>query len=545
MADLKFNIFVDVDKLKRGLNGAKKQLGGFEKATKKASDGFKKALGGVGLAVGIGAITSALQEAAKAAVEDSKSAAILANTLRNVTGASDEQIASVEKRLQLLQTEVAIADDELRPAYSSLVGVLKDTDTAYQALTLATDISAGTGKDLSTVAAALSKAFAGNTTSLNKLVPGLDKSGDLLQQLQDRFAGAAKTAADNDPFQRISIIFGELQEQLGTYLLPYLKAFSEYLASEEGKIYMENLVENIGKFVVGLSNSVTWLGKNFEFIKNIALMWAAVTIGIKAAQAAMILYQGSTVVATGATATLGNVMKKSGWLAIALILTSLFADQVTSDIDYGDIKLPEIPDPAGLYGPPTGLEDDPLALLKKQLEDLKLTDTKPLDKIGDAAKKTADRMKKAADKIKAAGKSFRDSVDLALGLNDSGTRFSADRFIRQLQRAVDAAKKLPDLLTQLRAGKKTGSTALANQIAALDPIQGAAIAEGILSSGRLTDILSLRNTLELQGQRTAVAGAGNAVYSININKANITGAEIVAAIKQFERSTGRQVLING
>jgi hypothetical protein len=543
MADLKFNIFVDVDKLKRGLNGAKKQLGGFEKATKKASDGFKKALGGVGLAVGIGAITSALQEAAKAAVEDSKSAAILANTLRNVTGASDEQIASVEKRLQLLQTEVAIADDELRPAYSSLVGVLKDTDSAYQALTLATDISAGTGKDLSTVAAALSKAFAGNTTSLNKLVPGLDKSGDLLQQLQDRFAGAAKTAADNDPFQRISIIFGELQEQLGTYLLPYLKAFSEYLASEEGRIYMENLVENIGKFVIGLSNSVTWLGRNFEFIKNIALMWAAVTIGIKAAQAAMILYQGSTVAATGVTATLGNVMKKSGWLAIALILTSLFADQVTSDIDYGDIELPKVPDV--LQASPTTGELDPLALLKKQLEDLKLTDTKPLDKIGDAAKKTADRMKKAADKIKAAGKSFRDSVDLALGLNDSGTRFSADRFIRQLQRAVDAAKKLPDLLTQLRAGKKTGSTALANQIAALDPIQGAAIAEGILSSGRLSDILSLRNTLELQGQRTAVAGAGNAVYSININKANITGAEIVAAIKQFERSTGRQVLING
>lgn len=543
MADLKFNIFVDVDKLKRGLAGAKKQLGGFEKATKKASDGFKKALGGVGLAVGIGAITSALQEAAKAAVEDSKSAAILANTLRNVTGASDEQIASVEKRLQLLQTEVAIADDELRPAYSSLIGVLGDTDSAYQALTLATDISAGTGKDLSTVAAALSKAFAGNSTALNKLVPGLDKSGDLLGQLQERFAGAAKTAADNDPFQRISIIFGELQEQLGTYLLPYLKAFSEYLASEEGRIYMENLVENIGKFVIGLSNSVSWLGKNFELIKNIALMWAAVTVGIKAAQAAMILYQGSTVVATGATATLGNVMKKSGWLAVALLLSSLFADQVVSDIDYGDIKLPEIPTELG--SALTGTESDPLALLKKQLEDLKLTDTKPLDKIGDAAKKTADRMKKAADRIKAAGKSFRDSVDLALGLNETGNRFSADRFIRQLQRAVDAAKKLPDLLTKLRAGKKTGSTALANEIAALDPIQGAAIAEGILSSGRLSDILSLRNTLDLQGQRTAIAGAGNAVYSININKANITGAEIVAAIKQFERSTGRQVLING
>jgi hypothetical protein len=420
--------------------------------------------------------------------------------------------------------------------------VLKDTDSAYGALTLAADISAGTGKDLSTVSAALSKAFAGNTTSLNKLVPGLDKSGDLLGQLEKRFSGAAKTAADNDPFQRISIIFGELQEQLGTYLLPYLKAFSEYLASEEGRIYMESLVENIGKFVIGLANSVSWLGKNFELIKNVALIWAAVTVGIKAAQAAMILYNGSTVAATATTATLGNVMKKSGWLALALLLSSFVADSFVEDIDYGDIKLPDL---TQLGSALTGTESDPLAILKKQLADLKLSDTKPLTKIADAALKTADRMKKAADKVKASGKSFRDSVDLALGLNETGTRFSADRFIRQLQRAVEAAKKLPDLLKELRAGKKTGSTALANQIAALDPVQGAAIAEGILSSGRLGDILSLRNTLDLQGQRTALAGAGNAVYEININKANITGAEIVAAIKKYERSTGRQVLING
>lgn len=530
----------DLD-LKKGIKNSKKQLTGLEKATKKIGNSMKAALGGVGVGIGLASLVSGLKDAAKAAVEDQKSSALLANTLRNVTGASDEQIASIEARIKTMQMELAIADDELRPAYSKLVGVLGDTDAAYSALGLAADISAGTGKDLQTVSAALSKAFAGNTTALNRLVPGLDKSGDLLGQLQKRFAGAAQTAADNDPFTRISIIFGELQEQLGTYLLPYLKAFSEYLASEEGALYMENLVENIGKFVLGLSNSVSWLSKNFELIKNIALLWAAVTVGIKAAQAAMVIYTASTGIATGVTATLGNVMKKSGWLAIALILSSLFADQLTGDIEYGDIKLPEVIDPSKIQGPPTGL--DPLAELKAQLDALKLTDTKPLDKISDAIKKVADRMKKAADTIKDSGKSFRDSVDLAFGLNDSGTRFSTERFIRQLTRAVEAAKKLPGLLAKIRAGKTTGSTDIVNQLASMNPLEASAIAEGLLSGGRLQEIGSLRNQLSVAGMQTALAGGGANAYTININKANISPTEIVNLIKQYERSSGKKVLL--
>jgi len=541
MAALTFKFLANDAGLKKGIKDSKKQLSTLDKATKKIGNSMKAALGGVGLGIGLASVVSGLKEAAKAAVEDQKSSALLANTLRNVTGASDEQIASIEARISAMQTELAIADDELRPAYSKLVGVLGNTDAAYEALGLAADVAAGTGKDLGSVSAALSKAFAGNTTSLNKLVPGLDKSGDLLLQLQERFAGAAKTAADNDPFTRINIIFGELQEQLGTYLLPYLKAFAEYLASEEGAIYMQNLVENIGKFVVGLSNAVQFLGKNWELIKNIALTWAAVTVGIKAAQAAMLLYTAATGIATGATATLGNVMKKSGWLAIALILSSLFADAAMSDIDYGDISLPEVPQQLG--SALTGTESDPLAILKAQLAGITMTSTKGLDKVGKAIDKVAERMKKAAASIKESGQQFRDSVDLAFGLNDSGTRFSTERFIRQLTRAVEAAKKLPALLAKIRAGKTTGSTDIVNQLAGMDPMQAAAIAEGLLSSGRLQEVGSLRNQLSLAGMQTALAGGGSSTYNININKANISPTEIVNLIKSYERSTGKKVLL--
>ena len=527
----------DLD-LKKGIKNSKKQLTGLEKATKKIGNSMKAALGGLGLGVGLASLVSGLKEATKAAVADQKSQAILADTLRNVTNASDEQIASVEARIKAMQSEVAIADDELRPAYSKLVGALGDTDSAMTALSLATDVAAGTGKDLNTIAGALSKAFAGNRGAIDKLVPGLDKTKNVVEELSGRYSGLAKTAAENDPFTKLTVIFGELQEQLGTYLLPYLQAFTAYLTSEEGQIYMQNLVTNIGNFVVGLANSVDWLSKNFEWIKNIALMWAAVTVGIKAAQIAMGVYSIATGTATIATANLGKVMKKSGWLALALMLGSLVADEVTAAPDYGDLSLPQMP---LMAGPTT--DSDPLALLIKQMNDLKKVDTKPLGKIGKVVDEVAKRMQKAAATIKDAGQSFRDSVDLAFGLNDSGNRFSTERFIRQLTRAVEAAKKLPGLLAKIRAGKTTGSTDIVNQLSAMEPIQAAAIAEGLLSGGRLQEIGSLRNQLTKAGMQTALAGGGANAYTININKANISPTEIVNLIKQYERSTGKRVLL--
>jgi hypothetical protein len=38
---------------------------------------------------------------------------------------------------------------------------------------------------------------------------------------------------------------------------------------------------------------------------------------------------------------------------------------------------------------------------------------------------------------------------------------------------------------------------------------------------------------------------GGSNYTININKANVTGAEIIQAIQRYERSTGRRYLANG
>jgi hypothetical protein len=544
-ATLKFKFLADDAGLKKGVKNAKNQLSGFEKATKKASSGIKSALGGIGLAVGIGAIAGALKDATKAAVEDNKSQALLANTLRNVTKASDEQIASIEKRLGVMQTELAIADDQLRPAYSSLVNVLGDTDQAMAALSIAADVSAGTGKSLETVTAALSKAFAGNIGALNKLVPATKGAADPIAKLQELFGGAAKTAADADPYQRLQIIFGEIAETIGNQLLPLLQQFSAYLATPEGQAALENIVQLIVAMVQGLVQAVDWLGANIEAIKTIALAWGGVLLAIKAAELAMGLYSIATVAANGFTKNLGTTLKKSGWLAIALMLASMIdTSALTGDVDFGDQFTPT---ETLLPSPTAGLTPQQQEYYRqKELADLlKKLKAKPAGSTGvnKALDETTKRMKAAAEKMQQYAKSFRESVDLAFGLNENETRFSAEKFIRQLRRVTEAAKKLPGLLQKIRDTKATGSTALVNELSTMNPLQAATIAEGLLGSGKLNEIGSLRNQLSVAGMQTALAGGGAKTYNINVNKANMSAAEIIAAIKAFERSTGKKVLL--
>jgi len=555
MADLKFNIFVDNDKLKRGLNGAKKELTGFEKASKKISGGFKSALGGVGLALGIGAIVTGLKNATIAAAQDVKAQKLLANQLRNTVNATDEQIYANERYIKGLSLASGIADDQLRPALANAVRATGSLSTAQGLLQIGLDGSAASGKSLNTYMAALTKAQNGNYTALYKLEPQLRKTKGSIDDFADSVEGAAKENAD--PFARFNIAISEITESVGTLLLPVIEGIANFI--------VDVLYPAIDQFFTDLNDPNTFTGQVFtlindnlvaigetaqdlwevlgDFFTSLGIDWTDVMKGfLKWLKQTSTQFQvlGLFIVATIEALTnfaqIQNAILKGDWDTAG----KLFAKNAGLGAEYYK-EVVELIKEADAYDPeimPSNwkMPENPFGNWDPDTID---------DTVDDALKKALERMKKAAEQIKKYGESFRDSVDLALGLNQSGTRFSADRFIRQLQRAVDAAKKLPDLLAQIRAGKKTGSTALANQLAGMDPVQAEAIATGILSSGRLGDILSLRNSLQLSGQKTALAGAGNAVYSININKANITGGEIVAAIKAYERSTGRQVLING
>ena len=232
-----------------------------DKGLKQAQSAFaglgssmKGILGAAGIAVGFSAIASGLKDSAKAAIEDTKSQALLANQLRNTVGASESQIASVEKSIKAMQLQASVADDVIRPAFASLVRSTGDVGQATALTSLALDVAAGTGKDLGAVSLALGKAVNGSSTALIKLVPSIKGASDPMGVLAKQFDGAAEAAANNDPIQRLNTIFGEMQETIGTALIPVLQDMASYFASDEGQKDINDTATGIKNLTTGFIN---------------------------------------------------------------------------------------------------------------------------------------------------------------------------------------------------------------------------------------------------------------------------------------------------
>jgi hypothetical protein len=252
-----------------GLKKAQKSLGSLGAS-------MKGALGAIGITASLGAIVKGYGDAAKAAVEDGKSQALLANQLRNTTGASDAQIASVEKAIRTMQFQASVADDVIRPAFASLVRATGDVGKATDLTSLALDVAAGTGKDLSAVALALGKAVNGSSTSLIKLVPSIKGATNPLKELEQQFAGAAQTAGNADPFQRFSIVMQDLQETVGVALLPTLQDMATWFSDEKNMTNLTNFAKLLGDIGTGALNAASGVD---SFIKSSTILSTALNFG--------------------------------------------------------------------------------------------------------------------------------------------------------------------------------------------------------------------------------------------------------------------------
>lgn len=219
------------------------------KNAQKAFDNIGKTLAKVGGAVAAAFSVRAIANATRAAAEDAKSQALLAEQLRNTVGANEEMIGSVEESIAKMQLSAAVADDVLRPAFAQLVRATGDTAQATRLMDIALDVSAATGRDVNAVAIALSRAYQGNTTALSRLGIKAEEGVDVFAMLEEQFAGAAETAARNDPFQRLTIIFGELEEQIGQMFLPYLNEIADYFASADFQTAFASMAASIGEAI--------------------------------------------------------------------------------------------------------------------------------------------------------------------------------------------------------------------------------------------------------------------------------------------------------
>jgi hypothetical protein len=192
----------------------------------------------LGATVSAGLLAKELGKAVTAFNDDEKAAEQLKIAVQNSTGATDLQVASMEKQIAKMESTSAVSDDKLRPSLQNLVRATEDLDQAQGLLNLALDISAGTGKDLETVSLALAKAQNGNIGALTRLGVSLDadavKSKDLetiQRQLATSFKGASEAAAKSSAggMAQFQITVDNLYELVGSKLSPVVNDFATIL----------------------------------------------------------------------------------------------------------------------------------------------------------------------------------------------------------------------------------------------------------------------------------------------------------------------------
>lgn len=254
-----------------GVQKAVKQFKQLETTGQKAQFALKKAA--IPAAAALAGLTAVIGDSIKAATDDAEAQALLARQLRASALASDATIAATERFISKTSMAAAVTDDELRPALARIVTATGEVNEAQDLLSIALDVSAATGKDLTSVSEALAKGFAGNLKPLGALSPELKtliKDGgdfsDVLRILEGNFKGAADTAANTAAggMRRLSISIGEAKESLGAAFLPVLEAALPQLQA-----------------------FANWAMENPALLKNVALGIGGITAATIALNAAM------------------------------------------------------------------------------------------------------------------------------------------------------------------------------------------------------------------------------------------------------------------
>lgn len=248
---VRYEVLGNMDHFGKTMKRVEKNLTGLEKMNANITKAMKAAWVGVALA-GLDMVWDGLKKVTQAAAEDAKSQALLAQAMEKSWKSTKEMNKANEEYIQKTSYMTGIADDNLRPAYSKIVRVTKDATKAQKYFTLALDVAAGTGKDVNAVSMAMAKYLGGNKKALDKLVPGLKDAGDKMKFLA-QYTGAAKTAGENMPFERLNLVFQDIQERLGSYILPYLQKFADWATGPEAQAIIDELF-------VGIEDFFTWLG---------------------------------------------------------------------------------------------------------------------------------------------------------------------------------------------------------------------------------------------------------------------------------------------
>lgn len=219
----------------------------FDKAGKRGGSKFGGAFAGAVTGVFTGGaikqVAGFLGDSMKDAAEAAQIGSIVSNA---IIQAGDDTRGLTKHAFDGISTEIGKAlhvdDDDIAKGIAPLLRIPDLTKPAFEELArVAADVSAGTGKSLEGVSAALSRLGTAPDDAIGALrglgvqvddetkaaVKGLAEQGDsagalnlVLDQLKGRYAGAAKAAGDAvSPQQKFAVAMGDFREKFGGVLL--------------------------------------------------------------------------------------------------------------------------------------------------------------------------------------------------------------------------------------------------------------------------------------------------------------------------------------
>jgi len=244
----------------KGLKKAEKDVSAFDKTVKNLGKTF----------AGVFAASTILnysKNAVKAFMDDEKAAKALEVQLGNL--GLGFAAPGIELYINNLQRMTGVLDDELRPAFQTLVTATGDLTLSQEALDTALNVSAATGKSLQSVSAALARGFTGQTTALSRLGAGLDKTllatGDMekiMAKLNEKFSGQAKARLSTYAGQMalLQVYAADAQETIGKGLLDAIKILGQDTSIQSVGDSMQNLADNISNVTTNLAKMIKTMG---------------------------------------------------------------------------------------------------------------------------------------------------------------------------------------------------------------------------------------------------------------------------------------------
>jgi hypothetical protein len=216
----------------------------------------KRFAGGLGIGLGLSAVTAFGKAAVKAFAADEAAAVRLSGAVNNLGIAFANP--AIAKYISELEATSAVADDVLRPAFQSLLTTTGSLTQSQKLLANAITISRAKGIDLATVSQDLANGYVGITRGLRKYNTGLTQSelksksfSDILSILLKQSSGAANAylATTSFKFDLLTLAVDNAKEAIGEGLV---NAFARAGGGTEAKDAVK-VIENIAKAINGIT----------------------------------------------------------------------------------------------------------------------------------------------------------------------------------------------------------------------------------------------------------------------------------------------------